>query len=91
MSGTERDSWEQAILGADAANVRALLAVRVCVDEAGNRVFQDEDAEALGEKSAAALERIAKVAQRLNLLRKSDLEDAKGNSEPDRNGSSTSA
>lgn len=90
MSGTERDSWEQEILGENRVNARALLAVRVCVDEAGRRIFGDDDAVSLGEKSGAALERIAKVAQRLNLLRRSDVEDAKGNSEPDQSGSSTS-
>ena len=38
-----------------------------------------DDLAALGSKSAAALERLAKVAQRLNLLTEKALEDARGN------------
>ena len=88
MSGKARDAWEQAIISAqrkqaDGSNVienaRAMLVAFTAVDEQGSRIFTSEDIERLGMKSAAALERSCKVAQRLNLVTDKDLEDAKGN------------
>ena len=57
------------------------LAVRVdhvgicVVDDAGERLFTDKDAAELGKKSAAALDRVFAVAQRLNGLSPSDVEE----------------
>jgi hypothetical protein len=84
MTGAQRDAWEQSLVaggrgGVNIANVRARLVVFCAVDEHGARVFQDADAEALGAKSAAALERCARVAMRLNGLTDSALEEARGN------------
>lgn len=83
MTGAERDAWEQSLVGAkgkvNIENVRARLVSRTVVDEAGVRLFSDTDAEALGQTSAAALERVARVAQKLNKLTEDDLEEAKGN------------
>jgi hypothetical protein len=83
MTGAARDAWEQSLVGqkgkANIVNIRARLIAACAVDEAGNRLFSDDDAEALGKKSAAALDRCAKVAQKLNRLTEADLEDAKGN------------
>lgn len=84
MSGKARDAWEQSLVGEggklNIENVRARLVAYTAVDEHGNRLFKNEDIEALGRKSAAALDRCAKVAQKLNLLTEKDMEDAKGNS-----------
>jgi hypothetical protein len=61
-------------------NTRArLLSLTVC-DEAGVLLFSPEDVEALGEKNAAALDRIFDVAQRLSALRPQDLEQKVKNS-----------
>jgi hypothetical protein len=60
-------------------NIRAKLVALTVVDEDGNRIFSDEDAEALGKKSAAALDRIFAVAQRLSGLRPEDVEELAGN------------
>jgi hypothetical protein len=83
MTGAARDAWEQSLVGqkgkANIVNIRARLIAACAVDESGNRLFSDDDAEALGKKSAAALDRCAKVAQKLNRLTEADLEDAKGN------------
>lgn len=49
-------------------NIRARLAALVIVDEAGQRVFTDEDADALGRKNADALNRIWNAAITLNGL-----------------------
>jgi hypothetical protein len=72
LKGRERDAFEQSIIdakkkgGTNLVNVRARLAVRVLTDDKGNRVFTDADADALGEKSGKALDRIFDVAQRLS-------------------------
>lgn len=84
MSGEARDSWEQSLLHegkgkVNLKNVRARLVSRTAVDEHGQLLFSLEDVEALGAKSAAALDRCAKVAQRLNKLTEEELETAKGN------------
>jgi hypothetical protein len=84
MTGEARDSWEQSLLSAkkgemNMRNIRARLLAFAAVDEKGNRLFTDDDAERLGKKSAKALERCVSVIQRLNGLTERDLEDAKGN------------
>jgi hypothetical protein len=61
-------------------NTRArLLALTVC-NEAGELLFSEEDVAAIGEKNAAALDRIFDVAQRLSSLRPQDLEQKVKNS-----------
>jgi len=83
MSGKARDAWEQSLIGdkgkVNTENVRARLVAYTAVDEQGNRLFTDQDIERLGSKSSAALERLCKVAQRLNRITEQDLEDARGN------------
>lgn len=90
MTGAERDAWESTMIQSR-ENARAVTLVRCIVNEAGERLFRDEDAEALGAKSGRILARIADVARRLNKLGGDDLEDAKGNSEPDRSDDSVSS
>ena len=89
MSGTARDAWEQALVireGAKSrpnlANVRARLVAATVVDEAGAPLFSAADVAALGAKSAAALDRVCNVSQRLNGLGTAALESAAGNSAP---------
>ena len=69
LTGTERDAWEESILEQKGKNTkvklknaRAKLVSLSVVDEEGNRIFSDGDVEALGKKSAAALDRIYEVA-----------------------------
>ncbi len=91
MRGDERDAFEEAsrkVTGSgkgvkvtpQMANYRARLAALVCCDESGARLFRDEDAAALGGKSAAALDRVADVAVRLNRLGQDEADDAEKNS-----------
>jgi hypothetical protein len=72
MSGTERDSFEAEMVGRDPssrmANLRGRMAVRVVCNEKGERLFTDDQAAALGTKSAAALDRIFDVAQKASRL-----------------------
>jgi len=80
MTGAERDAFEASLLaGADGdrnlANLRARLLVRTLVDAKGNRLFADDDAGLLGEKSAAVLDRLFAIAQEINGLRAADVEE----------------
>lgn len=82
LTGAERDDWEASIVQQrgkattyDLRNIRARLVCKCIVDESGKRVFSDHEAEALGEKSAAALDLLFTVAQRLNALTNADVED----------------
>ena len=76
MTGEARDEWEQSLVSGKTvslANIRARLVAATVVDEKGQRMFSNADVAALGKKSAAALERCVKVAQRLNRLTESEL------------------
>lgn len=98
LTGAERDRFEQSIVETrgkntrvNLHNIRAKLVALCCVDEDGNRIFRDEDAELLGRKSAVALNKVFEVAQRLSGLRPEDVEELAGNSGADLSDDSTSA
>lgn len=80
LTGAERDAFEGETIqrnGRDVKtntrNLRARLVVLSVVDDAGVRLFAFHDIEALGEKSARALDRIFAVAMRLSGLRDEDV------------------
>lgn len=82
LSGEERDQFEASIIernGRDVRtnlrNLRARLVVLAACDESGAPIFTPGDADALGAKSAAALDRIFSVAQRLSGLRENDVQE----------------
>jgi len=87
LTGAERDALESNIVQAnrdgsttvDTRNLRARLVALCVVDEDGERIFSDEDVDALGRKSAAALDRVFSVAQRLSGLRAADIEELRKN------------
>lgn len=96
LTGKERDDYETGIIASridqrtgkltqsmDLANVRARLIVRTVVDENGQRIFTDDDAEALGGKSASALAKVYEVAQKLSGMRAEDLDELAGKSARD--------
>jgi len=76
LTGTERDRLEASLQGkkdrVDLENVRARFAVLTICDEQGTRLFTHADISKLGKKSAAALDRVFAVAQRLNGFSDSD-------------------
>ena len=85
MSGRERDRFEQSLIiekpgskeGFEKAldDFRAKLAVVTVCDEKGNLLLQPKDAPTLSQSmSAAKLERIVNVAQRLNKISEEDKE-----------------
>ncbi len=86
LSAAERDRFEAGSVelaeespAARLANIRARFCALCICDEAGQPLFTPADAEALGKKSARALDRIFAVAQRLNGMRKQDLEELEKN------------
>lgn len=87
LTGAQRDDYEATLIrmkGTDAQmnlrNARAKLVQRSCVDADGALLFNEDDVVALSRKSAAALERVFEVAQRLSGLSKSDIDDLTKNS-----------
>lgn len=74
MTGKERDAFELSLMTSgrggrrevNPVNVRAKLVARCVVDDDGNRLFTDADAAELGDKSAAAVDRVYAAAARLS-------------------------
>ena len=83
LTGTERDKLEASVVGKTGKNLnltnfRARLVALCVVDDSGSRLFSDMDIAALGRKSAAALERIFSVSQRLSGLSDEDVAELVG-------------
>lgn len=98
MTGRDRDAFGESLArdeqgNVDLTNYRAKLVAKCLVDDAGNRLFTDSDADiaALGGKSAAALAVVFDAAERLNGIGAAAVEDVKKNSDLAPSDSSTSA
>lgn len=99
LTGVERDAYESEIfqmrgtgkgIEYNLSNIRAKLSARSIVDEAGGRLFTDADIVRLGTKSAAALDKVFAVAQRLSRLTNQDVKelvDQMGNAQSASSGS----
>lgn len=86
LTAAQRDKYESSIYeikGKDVKvnqdNIRAKLVTMTTYDEEGNKVFEPGDVEALGLKSAAALDKLFDTAQRLSGLTKAQQEKAEKN------------
>lgn len=86
LSGDERDRWEASMIDVQREgdktkaipkfdHIRSSLCARTICDEQGKRLFTDADVEELGAKSAAALDRVYSVAERLSGLSAQDIEE----------------
>ena len=83
MTGQERDSFEASIVEIKGSaqsykfeNLRAKLVAKTVIDpETKQLMFTVGDIEALGKKSAAALDRIFSVSQRLSKITEKDVEE----------------
>jgi hypothetical protein len=97
MTGTERDIFdlwavEQREKPNGWQNMRARLCAMTIIDpDTGERMFGDNEIEALGRGNWLALERVYSVATRLNRLDKESVDAAEKNSAPDQSGDSSSA
>lgn len=88
LTGSERDEFEEANLvrtrdrkrGTMSYDVRLqnakvrLIAMTAC-DEQGNRIFNDEDVEALGKKNSAAISLLYNVSASLSGITDEDVEE----------------
>jgi hypothetical protein len=88
LTGLERDTWEASnrlLKGSEYVpnprGAKARLLVRAIVDAEGARLFRDQDAGALGARSAAVLERLFDRAAELSGLTDDAVGSAEGNSE----------
>ena len=98
FTGRERDAFEASMVRGDGrdrrvdlTNMRARLVGLTVIDESGQRLFTDEEADLLGAKSGAALDRIFAIAQKLNGLSGADVEELSKNSSGVPSAVSTSA
>lgn len=90
LTASERDDFESAMIVGKGKNqhvstkdIRAHLVSRTVVDKNGVTVFSKRQIEALGKKSAAAMDRVYEVAARLSKITQEDVEELAGNSDPD--------
>jgi hypothetical protein len=88
MSGTERDAWERSLIvgrgrkrDVNTENVRAKLAVRCIVNDAGEREMTDADAEAFGQLRVDWLNPIYEASQRVCGVSDEDVAELKKRSE----------
>lgn len=86
LTAYERDAFEADNITGRGKNrdvnlrgIRARLVALCAVDENGERIFSNDDVEALGGKSSAAVGRLFDVASRLNGISESDVEELAGN------------
>lgn len=93
MSAAAREEWEDFIRAGAVTeevngetrlvklppNATATLIALCWIDEEGRRITDKEKVAALGEKSRAVLERLYRVAAKLNALREEDAEQAEKN------------
>ena len=98
LSGAERDAFEATLSTgegtdrkANLTNLRAKLCVCALVDEAGAPLFSASDIEALGKKSAAALQRCFEAAQKLSGMTPNAKAEAGNDSAASPSAASTSA
>ena len=97
LTASQRDAFEAASLqgkgkntSVNLHNLRARLVALCIVDEDGNQLFAERDVHVLGQKSAAAIDRIYDTATRLSGIGENDVEELTKNSESDQSGDSTS-
>lgn len=97
MTGTERDAFEASMFVGDGKerkmnldNMRARIVVLCCVDENGDRIFENGDVGWLGNKSGSALDRVYDVARRLSGMTEKDVKELEKNSASGLDASTTS-
>ncbi len=83
MSGAARDYFEleasKAVENPGSNSIRALLCAATICDESGKRLFANNQITKLSEKSGRALDRVFSVAQRVNKITDSDIEELEKN------------
>lgn len=91
LSGTERDAFEAAYSDEKMKNFRVRFLVLTLCDEAGERLFDDEQVTILGKRSALVINRLFEASWKLNMLSQEAVDAAGESSGADlKNGSSIS-
>ena len=97
LTASQRDAFEAASLqgkgkntSVNLHNLRARLVALCIVDGDGNQLFAERDVHVLGQKSAAAIDRIYDTATRLSGIGENDVEELTKNSESDQSDDSIS-
>jgi hypothetical protein len=98
LTGAGRDAWESSLLTftgkkskPDLANARAKLLTRCLCDQNGQLLFEEHEVEALGRKSAKALDYLYDVARRLSGIGEEEVKELVKNSESAQTESSSCA
>lgn len=98
LSGTDLDSYQDSCrvfngveMMPALGNARAKLLVRCLVDEAGERLFGDEDVDELGRKAGRIIDRLYDVAARLSGITEEMQAELEGNSAAAPSGGSASS
>ena len=102
LTADQRDVYEESIIKVSGEGkkrsrdvimrgIRAKLVAASAVNERGERLFTVAMVDRLGKKSAAALDRLFAVAQRLSALDEEDVEKLAGKSEADPNSASSTS
>lgn len=84
-TGAARDDFEASLLSSNGdarskyRNIRARFCAQSICDDSGALLFSARDVEELGKKSAAALDRVFTVAQRLSGMTAEELKEIEGN------------
>lgn len=84
MSASARDRFEamvnQGVVGrVNLDNIRARFCTLVCVNDKGEKLFEDADADWLGEMDTDVIQKIVDVGFRINGISKEAVEDAAKN------------
>lgn len=94
LTGKERDQLESSVITGpgqrDFENLRAKLIALSVVDENGTRLFDFNESNLLGDKSARVLDRLFSVAQRLSGITAKDVDDITKKSGPAQESDSSS-
>lgn len=98
LTGNERDAIESSVVAIDGKgqrvlrldNLRAKTLARAICDPQGKRLFSDADIPALTKKSAAAMQRLFNVAQRLSGMTEEDVASLAAGLKNDQSDGSTS-
>jgi hypothetical protein len=91
LSGTERDSFEEAYSENKMKQFRARFLVLTLCDDSGNRLFEDSDVSGLGDKSSVVLNRLFEAAWGHNGFTNEAVESLGEDSPEGQSGGSTSA
>jgi len=97
MTGAERDRFEASVVttrgkstSVNLENIRAKMAALSICDKDGVLLFTEKDVKVLAGKSAAALQRVYEVAQRLSRIGDEDIDELTAGLQADPTGDSPS-